>query len=65
MRRARAGLPVVRDQPGLAQLLDVGLERERGDVGLEALDDRARLRAAALVRLLEVTVSPVLSSTAS
>ena len=41
-------------KPGFAHLLDVGLERERGHVGFEAGRDRARLRAAAEIRLAEL-----------
>ena len=46
-------LPVVGDQAGLLDAGHVGLQRQRGDVGLEALDDGARLGAGAQVGLLE------------
>jgi hypothetical protein len=39
----------VGDQAGLDDLVDVGLKRERGDISLEALGNRAGLRARALV----------------
>ena len=39
--------------PFLASCVDVAGERQRHDVGLEAVDDRARLLAGAAVRLLD------------
>ena len=48
----QAGLPVGRDLVRLGDdLVDVAGERERDDVGVEAVDDRARLLARAAVRL--------------
>ena len=41
------------DQPGCCDRVDVVGERERDDVGFEAVDHRARLRARAAVRLLD------------
>ena len=40
-------------QAGVGDLVDVALERQRHDVGLEAVDDGARLGAGAAVRLLD------------
>ena len=54
----RLASPVVRYEAGLADLLDVLLERQRGDVSLESADDGASLRSAALVGLLERHVLP-------
>ena len=48
-----------RDEPGILEHLHVGLERERDDVGLEALLDRAGLRARALVARPNFTSCPV------
>lgn len=47
------GLPVVRDEPCLRDLVYVAFEREGGDVRFKSADDGARLCAAPLVRLLE------------
>jgi hypothetical protein len=44
----------VGNQTCIGNFVDVSLERERGNIGLKATDYRARLRATALVRLLEL-----------
>ena len=47
-------LPVGRNEAAvLGELIDVAGERQRHDVGLEAVDHRARLLARAAVRLLD------------
>ena len=45
-------LPIGVDQPGLGDLVDVALERERDNVGLEAVDDSAGLLSRAPMRLI-------------
>ena len=47
-------LPSVVDELGLADRVGVGPHRERHDVGVEAVDDGARLRARAAVRLFDL-----------
>jgi hypothetical protein len=49
----QALLPVVRDQAAFADSIDVVGQRQRDDVGLQAVDDRTRLLAGAAVRLLD------------
>ena len=50
----QALLPIGRNEIALlGELVDVTGERQRDDVGLEAVDDRARLFAGAAVRLLD------------
>ena len=46
-------LPVRRQQPGLGDGVDVVGQRQRDHVGLQPVDDRARLLARAAVRLLD------------
>jgi hypothetical protein len=46
-------LPAGLDHSRLRDRVDVVRERERHDVGVEAFDDRPRLRARAAVRLLD------------
>ena len=45
--------PVLGKQPGVGDLVDVALERERHDIGGKAIDDGARLRTGAAMRLLD------------
>ncbi len=47
-------LPVRGDQPLAGDGVDIIGQRQRDDVGLQAVDDRARLRAGAAVRLLDL-----------
>ena len=47
------GPPVLGDQAGRGDLVDVALKRQRHDVGLEAVDDGAGLGAGAAVGLLD------------
>ena len=55
-------LPVLRQQVGfLRDGIDIVRQRERDDIGVEAVDDGPGLFSRAAVRLLMVTVSPVLS----
>ena len=53
MPLSASGRPVVRDQSGVGDHVDVGAERERHDVGLEPVDDVLRLGRRAAVGLLE------------
>src|SRR6185369_12364707 len=49
-------LPIMSDKPGVGYFVDIAFERERGDVGFEPADDSSGLRAAPLIRLLELDV---------
>src|SRR5262245_18932571 len=51
-------LPVMSYQFGLGDPGQIALERERGDVHFEAAGDGARLRPAALIRLLKLDLPP-------
>jgi hypothetical protein len=49
---AESLLPIGVDEPGLGDLVDVALERERDNVGLEPVDDSAGLLSRAPMRLI-------------
>ena len=51
-------LPLGVDDAGGDELVHVGCQRQRDDIGVEACLDRPRLLAGGAVRLREVTPSP-------